>query len=121
MKRILSYVSSRLYVGLCAFVLLASPWAQANTVANRSGTIAAANVAQQAMAASISRTYLACQNPIAATTTLFVNIDGAAGATNGSFELAPGGSVTWQAQFVPTGAVSVMSATAGARFVCREG
>lgn len=108
---------------LCwAIALALSPvLAQANVLVDRSGTVTAANTSQLAVPASQSRTYLVCQNPVAATGTLFVNIDAAASTTAGSLELAPGGSVTWAAQFVPTGAVNVTSATAGARFICKAG
>lgn len=103
-------------------LILAPVLASASVVVDRSGTITTANTSQQAMAARNSRTYLVCQNPIGATTTLFMNIDNAAGAANGSYELAPGGSITFHGTaFMPTGIVNVTSATAGARFVCKEG
>lgn len=105
---------------LCA-LMLAPVLAQANLIVDRSGTVTAANTSQLAVPASASRTYLACQNPITSTATLFVNIDAAASTAGGSFELAPGGSITWAADFVPTGAVNVTSGTTGQRYICKAG
>ncbi|MCP3735631.1 hypothetical protein M9979_12180 [Sphingomonas sp. RP10(2022)] len=102
--------------------VLAAPVA-AQTLADGSGTIAQAGVAQQVFGYQPTRRYLVCQNPIAATEPLMVNVGSAAGAANGSIELAPGGSwslgpsTTW----APTEAVSVYAATAGHRFVCKQG
>lgn len=103
-------------------LMCAAAAAQASLVVDRSGTITTANVSQQAMPAKSSRTYLMCQNPITSTTTLFLNFDAAASSTAGSVELAPGGSITFQGSaFMITGPVNVTSATATARFTCKEG
>ena len=86
-----------------------------------SGTITTGGTAQQVFAARSTRSYLFCQNPIAATEPLLINAPGVAGATNGSYELAAGGSITFDNSFVPKGAVSAFAATTGHRFVCKEG
>lgn len=90
-----------------------------NQVQTVNGTIAAANVSQQVFAPDADRSYLMCQNPIAATGPLLVDFGRAAGS--GSIELAPGGSVTFAARAVPTMQVTVASATVGARFICKTG
>ena len=86
-----------------------------------SSTITTGGTAQQVFAGRPGRTYLFCQNPIAATEPLLVNAPGVAGAANGSYELAAGGTLTFSNGFVPQGAVSVFAATTGHRFVCKEG
>lgn len=86
-----------------------------------SGTVTTGGTPQQVFDARPGRVYLFCQNPVGATGTLFVNAPGVAGATNGSYELAPGGTVTFSGSFVPQGPVSVMHASAGARFICKQG
>ena len=109
--RLLSFAA---FLGLLAIV-------PAEAQIDGSGTITTGGAAQQVFAARPGRSYLFCQNPIAATEPLLVNAPGAAGAINGSFELAAGGTLTFSNGFVPQGAVSVFAATTGHRFVCKEG
>lgn len=108
-------------LALACAIILAPVLAAANVITDRSGTLTTAATSQQVMQSKASRTYLMCQNPITATETLFLAIDMAASTTAGGVELAPGGSVTWQTTFVPTGAVFVNAVTAGHRFICKEG
>ena len=86
-----------------------------------SGTITTGGTSQVVFPARPARAYLSCQNPITATETLFVNAPGDAGLTNGSWELAAGGSITFHTGFIPTGPVSVLGATTGHRFICKQG
>jgi hypothetical protein len=108
-------------LGLC-LMALAMP-AAAQTLADGSGSIAQASVSQQVFPYQPTRRYLVCQNPIAATEPLLVNVGSAAGAANGSIELAPGGSWSMGPSnaWMAAGPVSVFAATAGHRFVCKQG
>lgn len=86
-----------------------------------SGTLATAGTSQVVFIANVNRTYLECQNPIAATEALVVNVPGTASTAGGSYELAPGGAIRFTTPgFVPNGPVSVSAATAGHRFVCKQ-
>ena len=109
MKRLLAF---------CAALALAVP---AFAQIDGSGTITTGGTAQQVFAANPSRTYLSCQNPVAATETLFIDAPTAAGSTNGSYELAAGASLTFATGFIPLGAVSAYAATTGHRFICKQG
>lgn len=111
----------KMLIGL-ALCVLAMP-AAAQTLNDGSGTVAQAATSQQVFGFNPTRRYLVCQNPIAATEPLLVNIGVAAGAANGSIELAPGGSwsVGPSTAWMPTGAVSAYAATAGHRFICKQG
>lgn len=106
---------------LAALCALAMP---AAAQIDGSGTITVGGTAQQVFSAGGgTRRYLFCQNPVAATETLFIGTPGTAGAANGSFELAAGGSLTFGAGdgFVPQGPVSVYAATTAHRFICKQG
>lgn len=114
---------------LSALLLLstcATP-ALAQTVTDGSGTITTGGSSQQVFPVAIPRQYLFCQNPITATETLFVNVGAPASVTSGSYELAAGGSLTFSGgptnsqPFVPVGVVTVAAATAGHRFICKQG
>ena len=107
---------------LLPLALIAAP---AMAQIDYSGTITTAATGQTAIPAapsSSARSYVFCQNPITATETLDVNVPTVAGAANGSFELAPGGTIMFgNGGFVPLGAVSVYAATAAHRFICKAG
>jgi hypothetical protein len=90
-------------------------------VTDGSGTVAQASTSQQVFPLNAGRSYLMCQNPVSATETLFVNYGAPASTAGGSIELAPGASTAFQQQFIPTSAVNVTAATAGHRFVCKQG
>ena len=92
------------------------------TITDGSGTVATGGTSQQVFAANAARTYLTCQNPVAASETLFVNIGAAASTTAGSsYELAAGASLTFQTNFIPTGAVNVTAVTSTHKFICKQG
>lgn len=87
---------------------------------DRSGTIAVAGTSQKPADANATRTYLRVHNPD--TVDLWVNYGAAASATTpGSFRLFPGGSDTHDGFRIPTDAVHVSSAKAGAMFTIKEG
>lgn len=90
-------------------------------VTDGSGTVTTGGTSQQVFAANTTRSYLMCQNPISATEALFVNIGAAASTTAGSIELAPGASISFQQQFIPTGTVNVTAVTTAHRYVCKQG
>jgi hypothetical protein len=84
---------------------------------DRSGTIAAANVAQTAMAANALRKYFELQNLDSAVSLWFRKDSGvAAVGAPGSLSLAPGGFYTGQS----TGALSVASTLAGHKYTALE-
>ncbi len=85
-----------------------------------SGTLTTGGASQQVFPANPGRYYLMCQNPITATETLFVNFDATASTSGGSYELAAGGSITFDSNFIPAGAVNVNAATTGHRFICKS-
>jgi hypothetical protein len=90
-------------------------------IAEGSGSITTGGASQQVFPSHPERSYLYCQNPIGASGPLFVNIGAAASTAAGSYELAPGGTMTFQVPFVPTGAVNITAATTGQRFICKAG
>ncbi len=86
-----------------------------------SGTVTTGGTSQQVFAANPARSYLFCQNPIAASEPLMINIGAAASTTAASYELAAGGTMTFQVPFVPTGVVNITAATTAHRFICKQG
>lgn len=116
----------RYLTALVAAMIAVSPATAQNfirkmTLADASGTVTTGGTSQQVLPVHPDRSYLFCQNPVGAAGTLFVNIGAAASTTGGSYELAPGGTMTFVVPFVPTNAVNVTSATTGARFICKGG
>lgn len=89
------------------------------SVIDGSGTLTTGGTSQQVFPANAGRYYVMCQNPITATETLFVNFGSAASTSGGSYELAAGGSITFDSNFIPAGTVNVNAATTGHRFVCK--
>lgn len=88
------------------------------TPTDRSGTMTAGGTAQQVMAANASRVYLFVQNISAED--MYVRWTGTATAAQGSILLKPNGSVSYDSNFVPTGAVSIISATTGSKYTAIE-
>jgi hypothetical protein len=86
-----------------------------------SGTVAVGSASQQVFAANPSRVLLSCQNPISSTETLFISVGSPASVAGGSWELGPGQLFTNPSGVSLTGAVFVTSATAGHRFICKQG
>lgn len=104
---------------LALLALISAPLA-AQTIFDGSGTLTTGGTAQVAFIANSNRSYLMVQNPIAATETLFVNIAATASTSAASYELAPGGSITFQAGTAPIAAVSVNAVTTGHRWVAKS-
>lgn len=90
-------------------------------VLDGSGTLTTGGASQQALPANPGRYYLMCQNPVTASEPLFVSFGSAASASGGSYELAAGGSITFDGNFIPAGTVNVNAATTGHRFICKQG
>lgn len=89
---------------------------------NRSGTIATGGTAQQAAAANTSRRYLLIQAPTTNSESFWVRLDGNAAVVGSpSIEIAPGVALTFEAAFVPNGAISVIAATTGTPWTLVEG
>ncbi len=87
---------------------------------DRSGTITTGGTAQQAAASNTARTFLMIHNPDT-TTDLWFSTTGTASAAAGSggTRLGPGGTAFFD-NIVPSGAVSVLSATTGKGFTVKE-
>lgn len=91
------------------------------TPVDGSGTVTAGTVSQQIFAANPKRLFLSVQNPITATETLFVNVGANASTTGGSYEIAPGGTLSWTGSATPTSTVTVTAATTAHRFIAKQG
>lgn len=84
---------------------------------DRSGTVAAGGVSQTLAAANNSRTVLVITNGTAETEPLCVNVNAEASCTSpGSFQIAPGGSLTLDTPQV----VTVTAATTGHKYTAKE-
>lgn len=95
--------------------------ARFNTSRDGSGTVTTGGTSQQVFGVNADRAWLFCENPVAATETLDVNIGNSASTTAGSIELAPGGVMQFLGAAVPTGVINVTAATSGHRYVCKQG
>lgn len=85
-----------------------------------SGDITAGNTAQQVLAANGSRNYLLFINVSSAD--MWIDFDADAVIGQPSIKIVSGGSYEMnEPGFVPTDAVSVISATAGVEFTCKQG
>ena len=85
-------------------------------------TVTTGGTSQEVFDRNVRRKTLLIQNPEEATETLFVNIGASAGTTNGSIELAPGGSLNMpQGMMMTTQAINVTAATTSHRFIAKEG
>jgi hypothetical protein len=115
----------RLTILMALLLLPGSALAQSGTgsiagggsATNASGTITLASTSQTVLAANPKR--VGCEIQALGSTDLWVAIDGTASNGAGSFWL-PGGSQYICPVAVPTGRISVWSATAGAAFTALE-
>jgi hypothetical protein len=86
---------------------------------NRSGSITTGATAQAVCAANVNRNFLMFQNVSAED--MWINFDGTtAVADQPSILLPTKTSLIWDGPFVPNGAISVIAATTGSKFVCKE-
>lgn len=90
-----------------------------SSVTNRSGTIAAANVAQTLAVANPVRNGLFVQN-LSATDALWISELGAATADQPSIKIPAGESFTFRDGYVPTSAISIIGGSLGHAFTARE-
>jgi hypothetical protein len=86
---------------------------------DRSGTLGAASVAQQIMAANLSRRYLLVQN--VSSGSLWINFNANANLNQPSILLAAdGGSFVMEGSAIVTDSVSVIGATLGQAYTAKE-
>ena len=86
-------------------------------VKDASGTITSGGSPQTALAANTGRKFLLIQNPTTAAEDLWFSLTGAAAVdAAGSLSLAAGGAMSFEGDFVPSNAVSVIGATTGHKF-----
>lgn len=88
------------------------------TSVSRSGTIATGGTAQQLMAANANRRGFVLQNQSSGD--LYINGLATATADNNSLKIGAGGYYETPVHHVGTGAISIIGATAGAAYFCRE-
>lgn len=86
---------------------------------DRSGSLVAANIAQQLMAANINRRYLFIQN--LSTVDLWINFSAPAIAGQPSLKLPPNSGFAMEGTFVTTEAVSVIGTVVGQTWCAKEG
>lgn len=96
--------------------LLTAP--QGGSTTDRSGTITAGGTAQQAAAANTSRRWLFFQN--VSDEVMWIDFGAEAVADQPSIKVAAGSAYENPPHFCPTGAVSVIGATTGKAFTCKE-
>lgn len=82
-----------------------------------SGTIATASASQAVYTANAATLYMQLQNISAGQ--MFYNFDADASDGAGSYSLAPGASISFQDTFIPSGALNIWCASAGAAFTCK--
>jgi hypothetical protein len=90
------------------------------TITDRSVTITAGGTAQTAAPANPTRVYLLIQNPSAAPGPVWFSTSTTAVADSPAIELAPGQAWESPASVCPTGAISVIAATTGAKVTIKE-
>lgn len=88
------------------------------TLTDRSGTITAGGAAQNVAVANADRAFLLFQN--VSDTDMWINFDSTAVADQPSIKLTPGASFVTD-KFVPTTLLSVICATTGKSYTCKEG
>lgn len=86
-------------------------------VKDASTTITSGGTAQVGLAANTGRKFLLIQNPTTASEDLWFSLTGTAAVdAAGSLSLAAGGAMSFEGDFVPSNAVSVIAATTGHKF-----
>ena len=96
------------------------PPVHTGTPTDHSGTIATGGTSQQPAAANASRRMLLIAAPAAASEPVYFQLDGTAAVVGEGICLGPGAAVVFD-MWVPAGAVTVTSTTAGTPFTCYEG
>lgn len=89
------------------------------TLTDRSGTITAGGTAQTVAAALATRKYFFFQN--LSDTAMYINFGVVAVGDQPSILIAAGASYENPPHFCPVGLISLMCATTGKKFVCKEG
>ena len=88
------------------------------SLVDRSGSITTANTSQQVMPANPRRSYLLFQNTSSGD--LWIDLNVPAVASTPAIRVVASGSMVWQRSFIPTDALNVIGATAGATFTAKE-
>lgn len=83
-----------------------------------SGAITLGGTAETIESAGRVRKYFMFQN--ISDTTMWINFGTTAVADEPSISVVAGATLVFEGSFVPTGSVSVMCATTGKKFVCKE-
>lgn len=86
--------------------------------ADRSGTLTAGGTAQDIVAANKNRQWLLFQN--VSNEDMWLNFGAVAVAGQPSIKIVAGGSYENPPHFCPTGRISVIGATTGKAFTCKE-
>lgn len=89
------------------------------TLTDRSGSITLGGTSQQVAAANASRQYLLFQN--ISDTDMWINFAIAAVADSPSIYIAAKSGITFETNFIPTGALNVICATTGKKYTAKEG
>lgn len=89
------------------------------TMADASGTLAAASTSQLAVAANAARQFLLIQNVSAAD--LWINETVAAVLAQPSIKIAAGASLVFDGTFCPTGAINIIGGTISQAYVVKQG
>lgn len=88
---------------------------------DRSGSTSATPSTSTTLAnANVNRNYILIQN-LSSTAPIYINFTSAASATVGSFYIAPLGSYVAESGFIPTEAITVLSASASISYIAKEG
>ena len=98
---------------------IGSVFGGSGTFTDRSGAITTGGTSQQVMAANTSRNYLILQNISAEN--LWFNFGVAAVTDSPSLKLEPGQTFVMEGTFIHVGAMNIIGATTGSKFVSKEG
>lgn len=110
-------IAARLF-GLGGVGVSMGPATPVGTPTDRSGTIASGGVAQQVAAANAARRWFLFQNN--SDTDCWINFGVTAVANQPSIKIVAGQSYENPPQFCPVGLISVIGATTGKTFTCKE-
>lgn len=86
---------------------------------DHSGSITTGGTAQALAPQNFGRHYFLFQN--LSTGDLYVNFGANGNIGSGSIKVVAGDDLAFETQFIPTDSVSVIGATAGQAFTCKEG
>lgn len=91
----------------------------ASTITDHSGTVTSGGTAQELMGATAGRRWFFIQN--ISDTDCWINFGTTAVADQPSMKIVAGGAYENPPHFCPVGTISIIGATTGKKFVCKEG